>query len=156
MLQMLLPRSAPAQSDNLLCGIAEFSRGNKNKLRTFHPQKWKKLRTVSLKQNLLVLIKKQSVFYLLLNDFGANYLRSSSWKSAFKSSESKRPEPSFSSVTSKSSFIYYNICLFSKKSHQLTSLKWNTTYRLKELTKNIRVRCSTIVWIKKVSKGGVL
>ena len=29
------------QSDILLCGIARFSRGSKNKLRTFQPQKWK-------------------------------------------------------------------------------------------------------------------
>ena len=37
------------QSDILLCGIARFSRGNKNKLRTFQPQKWKKkIRTASL------------------------------------------------------------------------------------------------------------
>ena len=32
------------QSDILLCGIARFSRGNKNKLRTFQPQKWKKIK----------------------------------------------------------------------------------------------------------------
>ena len=31
------------QSDILLCGIARFSRGNKNKLRTFQPQKLKKI-----------------------------------------------------------------------------------------------------------------
>ena len=49
------------QSDILLCGIARFSRANKNKLRTFQPQKWKKLRRARLKQNLLVLIKKKSV-----------------------------------------------------------------------------------------------
>ena len=30
------------QSDILLCGIARFSRGSKNKLRTFQPQKWRK------------------------------------------------------------------------------------------------------------------
>ena len=48
------------QSDFLLCGIARFSWGNKSKLRTFHPQKWKKeLRTASLKQNLLVPLKKR-------------------------------------------------------------------------------------------------
>ena len=46
------------EKDILLCGITRFSRGNKNKLRTFQPQKWKKIRTASLKQNLLVLIKK--------------------------------------------------------------------------------------------------
>ena len=33
------------QSDILLCGIARFSRGNKNKLRTFQPQKWKKIKS---------------------------------------------------------------------------------------------------------------
>ena len=32
------------QSDILLCDIARFSRGNKNKLRTFLPQKWKKIK----------------------------------------------------------------------------------------------------------------
>ena len=47
------------QSDILLCGIARFIRGNKKKLRTFRPQKWKKLRAASLKQNLLVLVKKR-------------------------------------------------------------------------------------------------
>ena len=30
--------------DILLCGIARFSRENKNKLRTFQPQKWKKIK----------------------------------------------------------------------------------------------------------------
>ena len=29
---------------DILCGIAKFSRGNKNKLRTFQPQKWKKIK----------------------------------------------------------------------------------------------------------------
>ena len=42
------------------CGIARFSRGNKNKLRAFQPQKWK-TRTASLKQNLMVLIKKKNL-----------------------------------------------------------------------------------------------
>ena len=51
------------KSDILLCGIARFSRGNKNKLRTFKPQKGKKIRTASLKQNLLVLIKKECKFH---------------------------------------------------------------------------------------------
>ena len=32
------------QSGILLCGIARFSRGNKSKLRTFQPQKWKKIK----------------------------------------------------------------------------------------------------------------
>ena len=49
------------QSDILLCGIARFSRGNKNKLKHFSLKKEKKLRTASLKQNLLVLLKKKSV-----------------------------------------------------------------------------------------------
>ena len=31
-------------SDILLCGTARFSRGNKNKLRTFQPQKWEKIK----------------------------------------------------------------------------------------------------------------
>ena len=50
------------QSDILLCGIARFSRGNKNKLRSFQLQKGRKLRTTSLKQNLLVLIKKECIY----------------------------------------------------------------------------------------------
>ena len=32
------------QSDILLCGIAKFSWGNKNKLRTFELQKWKNIK----------------------------------------------------------------------------------------------------------------
>ena len=32
------------QSDIFLCDIARFSRGNKNKLRTFQSQKWKKIK----------------------------------------------------------------------------------------------------------------
>ena len=52
-----------AQSDILLCGIARFNRGNKNKLRTFQPQKGKKIRTASLKQNLLALKKKRFKFF---------------------------------------------------------------------------------------------
>ena len=32
------------QSDIFLCGIASFSRGNKNKLRRFQSQKWKKIK----------------------------------------------------------------------------------------------------------------
>ena len=51
------------QSDILFYGIARFNWGNQNELTTFHPQKWKKnLRAVSLKQNLLVLIKKGVYF----------------------------------------------------------------------------------------------
>ena len=49
--------------DILLCGIARFSRGNKKELRTFQPQKSKKkkIRTASLKQSLLVLLKKSVI-----------------------------------------------------------------------------------------------
>ena len=50
------------QSGILLCGIARFSWENKNELRTFQSQKWKKLRAASLKQNLLVLINKRVYF----------------------------------------------------------------------------------------------
>ena len=50
----------------------EFSRGNKNKLRTFQPQKWKILRTASLKQNLLVLVKKTNDVRTL-NDLPINW-----------------------------------------------------------------------------------
>ena len=50
------------QSDILFCRIARFSQGNKNKLRTYQPQKWKKLRTASLKQNFTGSYKKR-VYY---------------------------------------------------------------------------------------------
>ena len=53
-----------------VCGIAKFSQGNKNKLRIFQPQKWKKtkqLRTASFKQNLLVLIKKECIAWFKTN-----------------------------------------------------------------------------------------
>ena len=56
---------------HIVCGIAKFSQGNKNKLRTFQSQKWKKkkkkLRTASFKQNLLVLIKKECIAWFKTN-----------------------------------------------------------------------------------------
>ena len=61
------------QSDILLCGIARFNRGNKNKLRTFQPQKGKKLRTASLKQNLLALIKKKDCKFFDLSRTNRNF-----------------------------------------------------------------------------------
>ena len=61
------------EKDILLCGITRFSRGNKNKLRTFQPQKWKKIRTVSLKQNLLVLKKKSVIIFEQINMNLSNY-----------------------------------------------------------------------------------
>ena len=47
------------KSDILLCGIARFSLGNKNKLRTFQPRKGKRIKHNQPRQNLLVLIKKE-------------------------------------------------------------------------------------------------
>ena len=41
------------QSDILVCGIARFSWGNKNKLRTFQPQKGKKKKKNSQPQTKL-------------------------------------------------------------------------------------------------------
>ena len=64
----------------ILCGITRFTQRNNNKLRTFQPQKWRKLRTASLKQNLLVPTNKRvyhktktkpnqfSVFFMLTKD----------------------------------------------------------------------------------------
>ena len=49
------------QSDILLCGIARFSRGNKNKLRTFQPQKWKKIKNSQLQTKFTGSYKKKSV-----------------------------------------------------------------------------------------------
>ena len=67
------------KSDILLCGIARFSRGNKNKLRTFQPQKGKKLRTASLKQKLLVLIKKGVIQAELLHSLKSLTKRKTNW-----------------------------------------------------------------------------
>ena len=50
------------QSDILLCGIARFSRGNKNKLRTFQPQKWKKFKNSQPQTKFTGSYKKKSVF----------------------------------------------------------------------------------------------
>ena len=49
------------QSDILLCGIARFSRGNKNKLRTFQPQKWKKIKNSQPQTKFTGSYKKKSV-----------------------------------------------------------------------------------------------
>ena len=49
------------QSD-ILCGIAKFSRGNKNKLRTFQPQKWKKSKNSQPQTKFTGSYKKRSVF----------------------------------------------------------------------------------------------
>ena len=49
------------QSYILLCGIAMFRRGNRTNQENFSLKNETKLRTASLKQNLLVLIKKKSV-----------------------------------------------------------------------------------------------
>ena len=49
------------QSDILLCGIARFSRGNKNKLRTFQPQKLKKIKNSQPQTEFTGSYKKESV-----------------------------------------------------------------------------------------------
>ena len=50
------------QSDILLCGIAKFSRGNKNKLRTFQPQKWKKIKSSQPQTKFTGFYKKRVYF----------------------------------------------------------------------------------------------
>ena len=61
------------QSDILLCDIARFSRGNKNKLRTFQPQKWKKIKNSQLQTKFTCSYKKKSA----LSIFPTNVFRRS-------------------------------------------------------------------------------
>ena len=49
------------QSTILLCGIARFSRLNKNKLRTFQPQKWKRIKKCQPQTKFTGCWKKKSV-----------------------------------------------------------------------------------------------
>ena len=58
------------QSDILLCSIASFSRGNKNKLRTFQPQKGKKIKNSQPQTKFTGSYKKKSVvcFYSTQSD----------------------------------------------------------------------------------------
>ena len=51
------------------CGIARFSRGNKNKLRTFQPQKWKKIKNSQPQIKFTGSYKKKSVYLLLAKHF---------------------------------------------------------------------------------------
>ena len=60
------------QSDILLCGIARFSWGNKNELRTFQPQKWKKIKSSQPQTKFTCSYKKRVYFEEHL------------WMSAFK------------------------------------------------------------------------
>ena len=50
------------RSDILLCGIARFSWGNKNELRTFQPQKWKKIKSSQPKTKFTGSYKKRVYF----------------------------------------------------------------------------------------------
>ena len=56
-----------AQSDILLCGIAKFIRGNKSKLRTFQPQKWKNKKNSQRQTKLTDSYKKKSVVLSLMS-----------------------------------------------------------------------------------------
>ena len=51
------------QSDILLCGIARFSRRNKNKLRTFQPQKWKKIKNSQPQTKFTGSYKKECIYF---------------------------------------------------------------------------------------------
>ena len=53
-----------AQS-GILCGIANFSRGNKNKLRTFQPQKWKNIKNSQPQTKFTGCYKKDSVILMM-------------------------------------------------------------------------------------------
>ena len=53
------------QSDILLCGIASFSRRNKNKLRTFQPQKWKQVKSSQPQTKCNGSYIKKSVYYIV-------------------------------------------------------------------------------------------
>ena len=50
------------QSDILLCDIARFSWGNKNELKTFQPQKWKKIKSSELQTKFTGFYKKRVYF----------------------------------------------------------------------------------------------
>ena len=50
------------QSDIILCGIARFSSGNKNKLRTFQPQQWKKIKSSQSQTKVTGFYKKRVYF----------------------------------------------------------------------------------------------
>ena len=52
------------KSDILLCGIARFSRGNKNKLRTFQPQKGKNIKNSQPQTKFTGSYKKKSVLVI--------------------------------------------------------------------------------------------
>ena len=60
------------QSDILLCSIARFSWGNKNELRTFQPQKWKKIKSSQPQTKFTGSYKKRV------------YIEEHLWMSAFK------------------------------------------------------------------------
>ena len=51
------------QSDILLCGIARLNQGSKNKLRTFQPQKGKKIKSSQPQTKFTGSYKKKSVSY---------------------------------------------------------------------------------------------
>ena len=51
------------QSEILLCGIARFSRRNKSKLRTFQPQKWKKIKNSQPQTKFAGCYKKKRLYF---------------------------------------------------------------------------------------------
>ena len=62
------------QSNILLCGITKFGRGNKNKLRTFQPQKWKKIKNSQPQTKFTGSYKKKCVFGIVLINFSKDFL----------------------------------------------------------------------------------
>ena len=66
------------QSDIFYCGIARISRGNKNKLRTFQPQKWQQIKNSQPKIKFTGSYKKKSVMvfmHLLSSENGETILK---------------------------------------------------------------------------------
>ena len=61
------------QSD-ILCGIARFSRGNKSKLRTFQPQKWKKIKNSQPQTKFTGSYKKSVLLKKVFRYFGFNVM----------------------------------------------------------------------------------
>ena len=60
------------QPDILLCGIARFSRGNKGKLKTFQPQKWKKkIKNSQPETKFIGFYKKKSVFVKIVQSINS-------------------------------------------------------------------------------------
>ena len=82
------------KSDILLCGIARFSLGNKNKLRTFQSQKWKKNYEQPASNKIYWFLQKKSVLSFIISLFLLFRLRPHifrHWDAPYRTSDSVTP-----------------------------------------------------------------